>query len=194
MGNVVQGGVSVWNSETGYGTVGAESFIYTLACLNGMTVPMSGLKKFHLGRRYQGDEERAQEVFRDETRLADDKAFFMKVQDVVRSCLEEDRFKKVIDRINSAAGDNEVESKKGRKIEEVVEVTRKSFGLTEGEGESVLKHLINGGDLSRWGLASAVTRAAQDVESYDRFDDLQRVGGEIIELPKRRWAEIALRN
>lgn len=194
VGDIVQGGVNVWNSETGCGTVGAAAYIYTLSCLNGMTVPMSGMKRFHLGRRHDGDEARAQEIFRDETREADDKAFFMKIQDVVNACLEEKRFQEVVAKINNAAGDNEIESPNGRPLEEVVEVTRKSFNLTEGEGASILKHLVAGGDLSRWGVVNAVTRAAQDAENYDRFDDLQRIGGEIIELPKKRWAEIALRN
>ena len=194
IGDVVQGGVSVWNSETGCGTVGAESFIYTLACHNGMTVPMSGMRKHHLGRRYNGDDMSAREIFRDETREADDKAFFMKVQDVVADCVSEDRFGKIIAKINSAVTDNEILSPKGRPVEDVIEVTRKAFDITETEGASIMKHLVNGGDLSRWGVVSAVTRTAQDVDSYDRFDELQRIGGEILELPKSRWAEIALRN
>ncbi len=194
VGDIVQGGVSVWNSETGNGTMGAEAFIRRLSCLNGMTIPMSGLKRFHLGRRYEGDEVRAQEIFRDETRQADDKAFFMKMQDVVNASLKEEMFQKVIDKLSAAAGDNEIESKNGRPLEDVVEVTRKSFGLTEGEGESIMKHLVAGGDLSRWGLANAVTRTAQDVDSYDRFDDLQRIGGQIIELEKKSWGQIALLN
>lgn len=194
VGDVIQGGVTVWNSETGCGTVGAASFIYTLSCLNGMTAPMSGLKKFHLGKRYSGDEDRAQEIFRDETRQADDKAFFMKIQDVTNACLREERFQQVVNRIRSAAGDNEIESPNGKAVEDVIELTKKTFGLTETEGASIMKHLINGGDLSRWGVVSAVTRAAQDAETYDRFDDLQRIGGEIIELPKKSWAAIALLN
>lgn len=193
-GDVVQGGVNVWNSETGYGTVGAAAFIYRLQCLNGMTVPETGLKKFHLGRRYEGNEDRAREVYRDETREADDKAFFMKVQDVVQACLEEKRFKSLIEKLNEAAEDTEITSKNGRKIEDVIEVTRKSFGLTETESDSILKHLIDGGDLSRWGVANAITRAAHDVESYDRSDELQRIGGQIIELPRNRWRDIALQN
>jgi hypothetical protein len=194
VGDIVQGGVSVWNSETGFGTMGAAQFLLKLSCVNGMTFSASGLRKLHLGRRYDGGEEKAREVFRDETREADDRAFFMKMQDVTNACLEEERFQKLIKRIEDAAGDNELSSKKGRKLEDAVEVTRKSFSLTEAEGDSILKHLIDGGDLSRWGLANAVTRAAQDSENYDRFDDLQRVGGEIIELPKKSWAEIALLN
>ncbi len=194
VGDVIQGGVSVWNSETGNGTMGAEAFIYKLSCKNGLTVPMSGLKRFHLGRRYEGDEARAQEIFRDATRRADDKAFFMKMQDVVNACLKEEMFQKVIEKLDNAASDNQLESKNGRPLADAIEVTRRSFGLSETEGESIMKHLIAGGDLSRWGMANAVTRTAQDSESYDRFDDLQRIGGQIIELPKKSWAEIALLN
>lgn len=45
--------------------------------------------------------------------------------------------------------------------------------------------------MSAWGLANAVTRAAQDVESYDRSQELEAVGGDIIELPQNAWREIA---
>jgi len=67
---------------------------------------------------------------------------------------------------------------------EAVEVVVKRYGLSETEGESVLEHLSRGGDLSLWGLANAVTRTANDVESYDRAVELERFGGEVIELPK----------
>jgi hypothetical protein len=194
VGDIVQGGVEVGNSETGFGTSFSRQFMLRLSCTNGMTFSETGLKKHHLGSRMGLSADKAQEVFRSETQEAEDKAFFMMMQDVTRDCLQEKAFHELLDRCNDAAGDNELSSKKGRKIEDVIEVTRKSFGLTEGEGESVMKHLIEGGDLSRWGMANAVTRAAQDVESYDRFSDLQRVGGQIIELPRKRWAEIALRN
>jgi hypothetical protein len=194
VGGIVQGGVSVWNSETGHGTCGAESFIYTLTCLNGMTMPASGMRKFHLGRQHSRDEDKAMEVFRDETRAADDKAFFMKLQDITNACLKTEKFQELIGKINRASGDDELKSTKGRPLDEAVEVTRKAFSLTEDEGSSILKHLIEGGDLSRWGMASAVTRAAQDQENYDRFDALERVGGEIIELPKKRWADLVCLN
>jgi hypothetical protein len=73
----------------------------------------------------------------------------------------------------------------------VVEVTAKRFGLTEPERGQVLRHLVDGGDLSRYGLANALTRASQDVESYDRATDLERLGGMIVELPRQAWQELA---
>jgi hypothetical protein len=41
-------------------------------------------------------------------------------------------------------------------------------------------------------LHAAVTRAAEDVESYDRASQLEVLGGEIIELAKSDWRELAM--
>ena len=53
-------------------------------------------------------------------------------------------------------------------------------GLTEGERSGVLRHLIEGGDLTTWGLHSAVTRYSQDVDDYGRATDLELLGGELL--------------
>ena len=55
----------------------------------------------------------------------------------------------------------------------------------------MLRYLIEGGDLSQFGLHNAVTRMSQDVEDYDRASDLERVGGKIIELSATEWKTIA---
>jgi len=52
--------------------------------------------------------------------------------------------------------------------------------------------LITGGALTRWGLVNALTRTAEDVETYDRATDFERFGGQVIELPRRDWERIAL--
>jgi hypothetical protein len=67
----------------------------------------------------------------------------------------------------------------------------KTFGLNEVEGKSVLKQLASGGDLSRFGLYNAITAASQTVEDYDRATDLERIGAQVIDLPKSAWQRIA---
>ena len=61
------------------------------------------------------------------------------------------------------------------------------FSVTSGPG-----HLITGGTLTRWGLVNALTRTAEDVDTYDRATDFERFGGQVIELPRRDWERIAL--
>jgi len=50
------------------------------------------------------------------------------------------------------------------------------FSLTDAEGKGVLQHLLEGADYTLYGLANAVTRYSQDVESYDRASKLEEIG------------------
>jgi len=82
-----------------------------------------------------------------------------------------------------------------RKIEgnpvKAVEMLTKKFALNDGENGSILRHLISGGDLSQYGLLNAVTAASQDVQDYDRATELERLGGQVLELPQNDWKSIA---
>lgn len=51
------------------------------------------------------------------------------------------------------------------KVQDVVQLTAQSYGINAEEQEGILKYLIEGGDLSLYGLSNAVTRASQDVVS-----------------------------
>ena len=78
------------------------------------------------------------------------------------SCVARSRqttFQRIVDRWRDATQEHLT----GDPVQ-VVEVTAKRFGLTEPERRSVLQHLVEGGDLSRYGLANALTRASQDVD------------------------------
>lgn len=183
-GDIVQAGIVISNSEVGCGSVKVEPLIFRLVCSNGLIVPDYSLKKYHVGREYGGED--VQEFYRDETRVADDKAFWMKVRDVVSGTLSRDVFARIVTRMRDAAG---------RKIEsdpvKVVEVVRTRFGLTDNERGQVLRHLITGGDLTAYGLSNAITRSSQDVSDYERATELERLGSEVITLPKRDWEVMA---
>ena len=74
----------------------------------------------------------------------------------------------------------------------VVELAAKEFDIRQSESEGILGHLIAGGDLSLYGLANAVTRHAQDVQSYDRSTELEATGYKIITMQPallKRWNE-----
>lgn len=186
LNDVVQSGIVISNSEIGNGSLRVEPLVYRLVCLNGM-ISNTAMRKYHVGRANDDANEGAIEIFRDETLMADDKAFWMKVQDTVRASLSDTMFKKALEQIQIAQGmimeDSPVK---------VIERAAKSFGFNEGEKDNVLEHLIKGGDLSAWGLCNAVTRASQDISSYDRATEFERLGGQIIELPKSQWKELAV--
>lgn len=76
-------------------------------------------------------------------------------------------------------------------VVQVIERFGKKLGISEGEQKGVLQHLIQGGDLSKYGVHSAITRYAQDVDDYDRATDLEKAGARVIELPRNEWISLA---
>jgi len=187
-GDVIQAGVVVSNSEVGQGSLRVEALDFRLICLNGM-IRESSIRKAHLGRGARGQDaiEDAREWFRTETRIADDRAFFLKVQDATAAMFDVVRFNQRIEQYKEAS--NRM-IPVGVDPVKVVETTAKKFGLSDGERSSVLQHLIRGGDMSTWGLSNAVTRTAQDVESYDRATSLEAIGGDVVELNKEGWKSL----
>lgn len=63
-------------------------------------------------------------------------------------------------------------------------------GINAEEQEGILKYLIEGGDLSLYGLSNAVTRASQDVVSYDRATTLEGIGWQVATMEPQQWKQI----
>ena len=111
----------------------------------------------------------------------DDKAFFMKVQDIVRAAVDEAKFAFTVDRMRESTqiplAHDPVKS---------VELLADKFQLTENERGDILRQLFMQGDSSRYGLVNAVTAASKIAKTYERATDLERIGGEILSLPVPR--------
>jgi hypothetical protein len=180
-GDTVQAGIIISNSEVGLGSVNVQPLVYRLVCSNGMVVNDTGNRRYHVGRQ----SEEAWELFSDETLQADDAAFILKLADIVRTAVDAAKFTRIVDKLREAA-----EIKLSSRPAQVVEVTAKNYGLNQTEQDDILQHLIQGGDMSLWGLGNAVTRAAQEVESYDRSTALEGVGYQIITMPSKMWQEL----
>jgi len=86
VGDVVQAVFVVSNSEVGVGSLKVEPLVYRLVCKNGLICKDFAQKKYHVGRQVAGGDE-AYEIYSDATLAQDDKAFFMKVQDMLTSGL-----------------------------------------------------------------------------------------------------------
>jgi hypothetical protein len=85
------------------------------------------------------------------------------------------------------ATENPIEGRPVAAVEELAKV----FTYTETQKDSVLEHLIRGGDFTQYGMLNAVTRASQDQDDYEVATQMERDGGRIIELPKSDWERIA---
>lgn len=183
VGDVVQAGFVISNSEVGLGSVKVEPLIYRLVCKNGLIMKDYSQKKYHVGKQIEDDA--AYELYSDATLQADDKAFFMKVEDTVRVAADEARFMLTVDKMREA-----MDIPLGRNPVQEVEVLADKFILTEAERGNVLRQLFMGGDNSRYGLLNAVTAASQLSGSYERATELERIGGEILAQPVPKNREV----
>ncbi len=184
--DTVSPAIIVSNSEVGHGHLSVETGIFTKVCTNLATISASGMKRRHVGARSALTEgEEIAHLLSDETKRATDKAVWLQVQDVVKGAFNEVRFGEITDRMKGLT-----ETRLDDPVK-VIEVARKKFDVTEGEGKSILKRLIEGGDLTAYGFMNAVTRTAEDLEDYDRASDFEKLGGKLIELPRHEWQELA---
>lgn len=180
-GDVVQCGVVISNSETGHGSVSISPLVYRLVCLNGMIANDGRLRANHVGGRI----EETEQLYADDTRQADDRAILLKVRDHVRGAIDAVAFAKRIEAMSGLA-----QAKVSGNPEMAIEVLSKKIGATETERGGILRSLIEGGDLSAWGLLNAVTAQAHTARDYDRSVEFERMGGALLELPATEWKRV----
>ena len=178
VGDVVQAGFVVSNSEVGLGSLRVEPLVFRLICKNGLICKDMAQKKYHVGRQVNTSYDSAYELYSEETLAQDDKTFFLKVQDIVRSAVDEARFMLTVDKMRKAT---QIPFKHAPV--KAVELLADKFQLTENERGDILRQLFMGADNSRYGLVNAVTAASKIAKSYERATDLERIGGEILALP-----------
>jgi hypothetical protein len=179
----IQAGFVLSNSEVGAAALSIDELIFRLVCTNGL-IRGNLVRRTHLGSRLESGEGGI--VFRNETLLAEDRALMMRVEDAVTSAVDSVRFQQIAAQFAEAATSTRVE----RPVE-AMQVLAPTANLTEAETGNILTHLAAGGDLSQFGLVNAITRAAQDVEDYDRATELEELGGKVLNYVPREWEALA---
>lgn len=177
--------LSISNSEVGSGSLSVEVGVYTRACTNLAFFGERSLRKYHVGGKHEMLEGLTT-LLSERTRALTDQATWAQVGDVVKGAFEKARFEASCDKIAGM-----VEHKIEGDVVKAVEVASRRFGANEGEKASILRHLIEGGDLTQYGLFNAFTRTAEDLADYDRASEFERIGGQIIDLPANDWKVIA---
>jgi hypothetical protein len=179
-GDAVQAGVIISNSEIGMGSVSVQPVIWRLICLNGMISQDGAFKAYHVGRRIED----SAELWADDTRKADDRAVLLKVRDMVATAVERVSFQKRLDQMRGLT-----EAKVEGNPVKLVEVLSKRIGANETEQGGILRSLIEGGDLSAWGVLNAVTAQAHTAD-YDRAVEFEAAGGQLLNLAPSEWSRM----
>jgi len=186
-GDIVQAGVAISNSETGQGAVNVCPLIYRLVCTNGMTAmdnAVSKMRRTHAGPRIITNDHFF--VCDKEELTDDDQDFVSDLQAAVRDAMDEAKFVQLLNQMRASA---QMELN-AENLSEVVSRAAACFKITETESDGILQHLHADGDYTLYGLANAVTRYSQDVESYDRASKLEGIGYTVMTMAPELFRRI----
>jgi hypothetical protein len=184
----VMGSVIISGSEVGAGKVNIQPGAWERACTNMMIFREESFAKLHIGKAY-GDDETVSQFLSDETRRTSDAAIWLAARDTLKATLDGKIMDVNVQKMLAARGDK-IEAN----LVDVVEVFAQKNRFTDPERKSLLDRIMESGEPTRYGLQWAVTRLAGDddvVTSYDRATELERLGGEIIELQPSEWRQIS---
>jgi hypothetical protein len=176
VGDLVQAGIEISNSEVGRGALAVKPLLFRLVCMNGSVMSERGLRKTHIGKSQMGDEDNGWEIYSDETMKLADQALFAEVGDVVKHTLSEEVFDLELDKARAAAT-QEVTAEPMK----VVEKAASNLQFSEAEQTSILENFM-GGEKTRWGMVNAITATSQDEDiSYERASEMEKIGGQVLE-------------
>lgn len=176
--------IVISNSEIGAGALRIEPSVFTTFCTNLAILAAAAMKKYHVGRANETTD--SWEVFRDETRKADDKAFWLKVIDVTNSAFDQGSFRAAVEQLRLTAGQPITSDN----LPKVVDLTVEALALPVTTSGAALKFLAAGGDLTQWGLASALTRVANEAPDYEGATELERAGGKLLAYTPAQWGAL----
>lgn len=117
-----------------------------------------------------------------DTRRVDGNALLLKMRDVIRYSMSRAGLDQSVEKLRVLTE---------RRIEggpvKSAEVLAQKIGATEKEGKDILRALIEGHDLSAYGLMNAVTYPAHAAKKFHRAVEFEDIGGKLALMPARDW-------
>jgi len=155
--DLIMGGLFLTNSETGHKALRVEPRVFRVKCSNGMIIEEFVTREIHLG----------DEVL--------DEMIYLSVRRSIRELFN--KFGEITQILREAT---EIKIKSPQKvINNVVE----QYKLSEAQKENILIAFGAEPEHDKYGIANAITLAAQKEETWEKSVELERVGGNLIALP-----------
>jgi hypothetical protein len=181
--------VTISNSEVGASALSVLGGVYDAFCSNLASFGERSVRKYHTGARHAIANEATMHLLSHDTMRKTNEALFAQVADITKAAFNRAHFDSLCDTIEETR-EHKIE---GDPVKVIELATKQATGLvlSPTDAPDILRHLIEGGELNRFGLYNAITRASQDVDDYDRATDMERAGAKIIELKPAEWKRLA---
>lgn len=185
VGDIVQGGLLIRNSEVGASRLAIQPFVNRLRCTNGMVIAEmlggAGFSQIHLGGR------KAQGVyqFSDQTMQLENLAIFSKIRDVIRQTFEPGWFNATV-AVLKATTENKVPLPE-RAIGNVVDMA----GLPDSTRDAILRAYLGEPDPTQYGIVQSITATAKACPSPEDRVAMEELGGRLALMPAAAFIEMA---
>jgi hypothetical protein len=164
--DLITGGLLLVNSETGHRALRIEPRTFRVQCTNGMVMEEFAARQIHLGNGDNGFDE----------------TVYLSIRRSIRELFG--RFGEIVQALREST---EI---KVRNPQRVISNVVEHYRLSEDQKANILMAFGAEPEADQYGIANAVTRAAQSEKSWENSLEMERIGGKVIALPGeqlRNW-------
>jgi hypothetical protein len=161
--DLIMGGIFLTNSETGHKALRVEPRLFRVKCSNGMIVEEMVTREIHIGN---GDE-----IY--------DEIIYLSIRRSIRELFG--RFGEIIQHLREST---EI---KVRNPQRVINNVVEQYKLSEVQKANILMAFGAEPEYDQYGIANAVTLAAQKEETWEKSVELEKLGGKLIALPMEEF-------
>lgn len=162
--DLIIGGLLLTNSETGHKALRVEPRIFRVQCTNGMVIEKLTTRQVHLGNG-NGDTE--------------DDMVYLSIRRSIRELFG--RFGEIVQSLRDSTEIRVLSPQKT--INNIVE----HYGLSETQKENILMAFGAEPEPDLYGIANAVTKAAQSEKNWEASLELEKIGGRLLALPAQEF-------
>ena len=157
--DLIMGGIFITNSETGHKALRVEPRLFRVKCSNGMIVEELVTREIHIGN---GDE-------------ISDEIVYLSLRRSIRELFG--RFGEIVLLLREST------EAKIRNPQKVIQNVVDQYKLSEAQKANILMAFGAEPEYDQYGIANAVTLAAQKEETWEKSVELERLGGKLVALP-----------
>ncbi len=161
--DLIMGGLFLTNSETGHKALRVEPRMFRVKCSNGMIVEELVTREIHIGN---GDE-------------ISDEIIYLSLRRSIRELFN--RFGEIVLMMREST---EI---KIRNPQRVIQNVVDQYKLSEVQKANILMAFGAEPEYDKYGIANALTLAAQKEETWEKSVELERLGGKLAALPMEEF-------
>ena len=161
--DLIMGGIFITNSETGHKALRVEPRMFRVKCSNGMIVEELVTREIHIGN---SDE-------------ISDEIVYLSLRRSIRELFS--RFGEIVLLLREST------EAKIRNPQKVIQNVVEQYKLSESQKANILMAFGAEPEYDQYGIANAVTLAAQKEETWEKSVELEKLGGKLVALPMEEF-------